>query len=285
MDKTVAITGAGGFIGRRLATCLAQLGWRVYAFTSGPKNLAATTGIKVIPCNWTKQGIKKIFRQAPDAALWVHAAARIDFTDQNIFALYYDNAVLAEYLALCLAHRNPESRLIYLSSISVYGHGQEMKTNVEPQPDNHYGLSKLLGERLCSAHLGDRCLVLRLAGVWGKERKPKLFINRCLQHAEAGYTLNIADSGLSMHNYLWVGDIPGIIVSAGLEKWHGIRLVAGPELLSINEMVDAIAAFFHVSVQRKNKIGLQAKQGITVSVQSDLKTTRFYDALNVELGG
>src|SRR5262249_2731676 len=145
-----------------------------------------------------------------EADLWVHAAARIDFQpgDGGSLALYEANALLTDHLAAGVSVSGPSGRFVYLSTISVHGRGQAVSVDTEPHPDSDYGLSKLLGEHCCAARLGDRCFILRLAGIWGREDNPKLFVNRCLARAIAGLPLRLSDAGLAQRNYLWVGDIP-----------------------------------------------------------------------------
>lgn len=283
MTKTVAVTGAGGFVGSRLVSGLSRSGWHVYAITSHKENVPVSPNVTVINSHWTLEGIKSAFLQAQDAALWIHAAARIQFADENIFGLYHDNALLTEFLARLIGSLGSKNLLIYLSSISVYSQSQEPTIDVEPRPDTHYGLSKLLGERLSQAHLGDHCVVLRLSGVWGAERNPKLFINRCLQQAQEGHTLVVRGRGLSRRNYLWVGDLEKIVNLAYTARWHGIKLVAGPEPVSMRRMVETIGAKYKVSVRFVHENDNQTEQDIIVEVLPDLPTTCFEDALLIEL--
>jgi len=284
MNKVIAISGTGGFIGRRLVAGMVEIGWSIRAITSHPGNIPENPRTEIIECDWTSEGIKAAVERAKEAGLWVHAAARVDFGDETLLELYTDNALKAEMLASEIKSVSREMRLVYLSSISVYGSNQKMAVNTEPQPDSHYGLSKLLGEKLCQAVLGDRCLALRLAGVWGSEQKPKLFINRCLQQARAGKPLTIKGGGEGRRNYLWVGDIPRIITQAYKEKWHGIRLAAGPRALSMFEMADAIGKQFGVPLQFETKEGTFVERDMIVEASPGLALTDFSNALKIEAG-
>ncbi|MFC1992256.1 NAD-dependent epimerase/dehydratase family protein [Chloroflexota bacterium] len=284
MNKTVAITGAGGFVGLRLVSELARQGWDIYAITSHAENIPESSRITTIGCNWTTEGIKEAFTQAKNAALWIHAAARVDLGDRDLLAMYHDNTLITESLVLGIQSLSMETRLIYLSTVSVYNRGQEISVNVEPRPENHYGLSKLLGEHLCQAYMGKNCLVLRLAGVWGSERKPKLFINHCLQQAREGRPLIISGTGQAARNYLWVGDMPRIVSLAYEKKWHRILLAAGPELVSIHEMVTAIGAKFGVPVRFEGKGNAKSEPDIIVNGLQGLPVTHFNDALDIEIG-
>ena len=284
MNKIIAISGAGGFVGKRLAIGMAQTGWKIRAITSHPQNMPENPRVEIINCDWTTEGIKAAVECAKDAALWVHAAARVDFGDENLLELYTDNALKSEILASEIKSISQEIWLVYLSSISVYGNNQRMAADTEPQPDSHYGLSKLLGEKLCLAVLGERCLALRLAGVWGGELKPKLFINRCLQQARAGKPLTIKGDGEGRRNYLWVGDVPRIVSKAYDENWHGVRLAAGPRAASVFEMAGAIGRHFGVPLRLEAKEDVSLEKDTIVEASPGLALTDFAAALKIEAG-
>lgn len=282
MKMRVAILGAGGFIGGHLVRGLAQLGWDIHAITSQPESITETPQVTIVECHWSKDGIEKAFTRVQTADLWVHAAANLDFSNRNLLGLYHNNAALTELVARSVAAFTPNAQLIYLSTISVYGKDQAIAIDCEPQPDTHYGLSKLLGERFCEAHLGKQCLVFRLAGVWGIEEFPKLFINQCLQQAKKGHPLTLKGSGEHKRNYLWVGDISAI-VNEGFEKhWHGTHLAAGPKPISIRDMVIAIGTRFDVQVNFDKHLSSKDKPNVLVPVSPSIKTTPFIKSLQIE---
>ncbi len=268
-------------MGRRIASGLAEIGWRVYALTSRPELTSPRVNVEPISCDWTLKGLKAAINRLPSPQLWVHAAANVDFSDEKAIDLYQDNALLTDELALA-ASETTTSRFIYLSSISVYGIDQKMEISVDPCPSSHYGMSKLIGERICLSRLQERALVLRLAGVWGKEERPKLFINRCLKWAEAGRLITIDGAGTAKRNYLWVGDIPKLIELAYSRKWHGVRLCADRKLISIGEMARAIADSFGVGVEQKQADC--SEKDILVEPSANLQTTDFFRALEYEVG-
>lgn len=247
MDKrrNVVITGANGFIGSRLVEDLSKHNWNVFALTSRPEKLAKNiVGIK---CNWTIDDIKRTINQLPKISFWIHTAAKVDLTESDTLQLYFQNSLMTQLIADYL-NNNRLSFLIFFSSISVYNKTQEITLDSEPIPDTHYGLSKLLGEKYCQNLLGKRCSIIRLAGVWGDEQNPKLFVNRCLQNAKIGKTIKLKSINMSKRNYLWVEDISGIVTYVYNKRLSGIQIAAGPEAISIYDMVDAIGKEFGVSV-------------------------------------
>lgn len=247
-EKTAVLTGAGGFAGRYVIDGLLHAGWTVTAISSDRHAFSRKPGLKTVFIDWEKTDWEEIFRKIETPALWVHAAAKVDFGTGDLPGLYQSNSLLTERLAGFAAQKHPSSRFIYFSSVSVYGKKQNLSLSAAPEPDTHYGISKLIGETAVLHHLKSRAVCLRLAGVYGTEPSaaPKLFINRCLSSARKGKDFSVSGSGRGKRNYLWAGDLAALVLAAYQKKWTGIRLAAGPENLSIQEMADAIAARFGV---------------------------------------
>ena len=283
LERIAAVTGAGGFVGSRIVEGMVQLGWQVRAFTSRPVSRPPGASVTLVPCDWSVEQFADAIASIRDAILWIHAAALVDFSAEAALELYRANALLTDKLASHVACLVQECRLVYLSTISVYGQSQVLSPEAEPEPDTHYGLSKLLGERLCFARLGSRCLTLRLPGVWGREDPPKLFVNKCLRKAAAGEALRISGKGQARRNYLWVGDLVPVISSAYLEKRNGVLLLGSPECSSLREMVEAIAEKTGVAVEADPRNGPVVERDMILPTSPGLTMTPFREALAVEL--
>jgi nucleoside-diphosphate-sugar epimerase len=64
--------------------------------------------------------------------------------------------------------RDNESRVIFLSSVAVYGNSQTKSSEISPtETINEYGRNKLLIESLIEKHFLNRCIILRIANVFG----------------------------------------------------------------------------------------------------------------------
>ena len=285
MSRCAVVTGAGGFLGGRLVDGLAARGWTVYAVTSRTGGVSRHPRVRGVSCSWTREGLRAALALVDSADLWVHAAARVDLRDENVHELYWANAALAELMARRVEQEPGAARLIYLSTISVYGAGQSLCESTEPQPDSNYGLSKLLGEGLCLARLQERCVVLRLAGVWGRQGIATLFVNHCLEQAHAGEALTLNGSGAGKRNYLWAGDLPRLAEAAFEQGWHGIRVAAGPEALSMRAMVEAIAARWGVPLVIEDRAGNGPEPDVIAEASRELRTTGFRAGLEMEVGG
>lgn len=280
MSCTAAVTGAGGYVGSRLIKGLARRGWTVMALTSRPEHLEREPGIEAVKCAWQARELERVLSRLGSVPFWIHAAARLDFSDQDVMALYRDNALLTERLARLLAETSRSSRLVYVSTLGVFGKDQALSTQEEPRPSSHYGLSKLLGERVTAAHLGERAAVLRLHGVWGRGGNLSLYINRCLNESAASRSPVLKGTGSGKRNFIWVDDLAGIVAMACEEGWSGVHPVGARESLSTREMVEAIAARFGVPVRYEQAEGPDADR--VVPVPARFPSTPFRKALDVE---
>lgn len=158
----VAVTGAGGFLGGRIASALASAGLQVTGLgRSAPRGLADGVTARA----WDG-------RRPPPANLRVDAvidcAAVIPARETNPDRLVDANLALARG-AIRLAERSA-APIIYMSSQSAIGRPDTdvIDDTTPAAPDTPYGRSKLAAEHLL-ADVGDRAAVvaLRLPAVIG----------------------------------------------------------------------------------------------------------------------
>ena len=168
MDRRVLITGASGFIGKRLTGALAKAGWDVRAAARDPSAIQAASGVERVtmadlaqPADWPAllDGVTHIVHLAGIA----HAPGTLPD------ALYVRiNAEAVGELAAAASGR--VARLVFLSSVraqaGLYA-DQPISETDSPAPTDAYGQAKLEGERLLAAS-GVPFTVLRSAVVYGK---------------------------------------------------------------------------------------------------------------------
>lgn len=161
--KKILVTGKGSYIGDRFTKYLAK--WpTVYQVTQ----------VSLKDNNW-----QSIDWTSYDAVLNVAGIAH-NSSDLNLKELYYRvNRDLAIEAAK-KAKRDGVEQFIHLSSMIVFGSGNEVITiRTKPNPDNFYGDSKLQGERGVSRldDEGFRVAIVRPPMVYGPNSKgnfPKL---------------------------------------------------------------------------------------------------------------
>lgn len=157
----VLITGSSGFIGRHLTKSLKNKGFDIIATSRNQKN--HNSDIKFIQADLSKQ-----FNYNESVDVIIHTAGKFWENGENLnkFMLsnYETTKNIVEY-----ALRNEVKKIIYLSSIRVYGDiNNSVLTEETPIINqNYYGLSKYLSECLLKDSKEIDCISLRLPGVIG----------------------------------------------------------------------------------------------------------------------
>ena len=157
----VLITGGTGFIGLNLAEALLARGDRVALFGLEPPPLNAKPAFAKLPGRVIaalgdvrdEAALDRIFHEAEidhviHAAVVTSGPARERRDPRAIL----DTNILGTMAVLQAAQRHPVRRLVYLSSVAVYGtnaYTSEPLTEerTHPQPDNLYSITKYAGER------------------------------------------------------------------------------------------------------------------------------------------
>lgn len=150
----VALTGATGFVGRRLAPLLAAAGWRVRMLLRRDPVNADWRGMdaQIVAGDLADRGALRQLVAGVDAV--VHVAGVIKAARRS--AYYAVNAQASEALAQAVRELSPRAHFLHVSTIAAR----------EPQLSDYAG-SKRAGEEAVLQLLGDRVTVLRPPAVYG----------------------------------------------------------------------------------------------------------------------
>ena len=172
--QRVLVTGASGFIGRRLCGELTRQGFRVAAMLRAPQSgpwrdvIEVELGREAVDPR-SLEGVDTIFHLAGKA----HTRARTDAEMRE-----YETVHVQGTRALLQAARQAGVRaMVYLSSVKAMGEGgSEIWDETTPcAPQNPYAITKLAAERLVLHELSLSCsVVLRPALVYGAGSKGNL---------------------------------------------------------------------------------------------------------------
>lgn len=172
--RLAVLFGGAGFIGRHLACGLREAGWRVVIadICDNGQPTSAPGAEAVVPCD-VRHPIELTVPSAPDLVVNLAAVHR---TPGHPAHEYYDTNIGGALNITAWCQEMGVSRLIFTSSISVYGAGEDLKEETTPtHPDTDYGRSKLFAELIHERWLdgpGARQLIIaRPAVVFGPGEK------------------------------------------------------------------------------------------------------------------
>lgn len=159
-----------GYLGRRVAALWRAAGNDVYAVTRSPQRAAELAAQGLVPIVGDVAGEAKI-AIPPDIRTVLFAVGFDRSPGQPIHEVYAGGIARA-------LDGLPQSveRFLYISSTGVYGHvaGAEVDEQSPCQPTREGGRACLAAEEvLQTSRLGERSIILRLAGIYGPGRIPR----------------------------------------------------------------------------------------------------------------
>jgi UDP-glucose 4-epimerase len=255
----VLVTGGAGFIGSHLAERLVGLGHDVFVVDS-----EATGHREHVPAGAKyKKGdvcrveeMEEIFRAGLDAV--AHIAGQVSlirsFTDP-VVDLRTNVEGTVNVLGCCIRHRVP--RLLYASSMTVYGHNGVLPTaeHTPSAPVSYYGITKYAAERYVHTtaarpdldfHFG--VTSFRMYNVYGPGQALDnpyqgvlgIFLGNLLR----GEPLTIFGDGSQSRDFIYIDDVIDAWVAALTnEASHGQVLNLGSgQRLKISDLADQVLA-------------------------------------------
>lgn len=223
----ILITGANGFIGRRLCKRL------------------ITSGHEVVHPSRTEIDISKPFSLSTVFDVGIHLAAynitHVGAQDQELYT-----AINVEGTRNLLQAATFK-RFIYLSTSKVYKTEGKPLTEESPlQPQCTYEQSKLKAEELCRSLLPQEALViLRSVNVLGEGQAIKAVVPVFFQKARAHQALDIMNAALRMP-FVYVEDlIDAFEAVISHPKAYGVFNIAYPDAVLIEQLARKIIDLTH----------------------------------------
>jgi len=228
--KTVLVTGAEGFIGRRLVQALKQVGHETLELTKADGDIADPATLRC----FDGVGIDFIFHLAgrtfvPDA--WRDPA---DFQRVNVSGT-------VNVLELCRARKLP---LTYVSAY-LYGIPESLpvRESDKIEPNNPYALSKFLAEAECrfyAEYLNLSVTIIRPFNIYGPGQKGHFLIPEIISQVKAGKSIHLKDL-TPRRDYLYLDDLVDALIRT-LEPDPGCKMynIGCGSSLSVAEIVGVI---------------------------------------------
>jgi len=257
------VTGGAGFIGSHIADRLIEEGYRVVIIDNESTGLRENVNPKAIYLlgDITRlEDLARAFSYGINVVFHIAGqASTIRSFDNPIDDLMVNVVGTINVLKMCLKYR--VSRLMYASSMTVYGHPTKIPTpETEPcKPISYYGITKYAAERYVHAtaervdlDFEFRVTSFRMFNVYGERQSLEnpyqgvvsIFIANILN----GEPITIHSDGEQSRDFVYIQDVVDAWMAAlDNEMAYGEVFNLGTgKLRSINELVDVtLAAFDH----------------------------------------
>lgn len=139
-------------------------------------------------------------------------------------------------------------KLIYLSSVSVYGSGDEAKDiNSELNPRTFYGISKMRGEEHL-ARLADKCetYIFRCGNVYGYNRSMRFdaVINKFMFEANFQNKINVHGSGTQSRPFIYVDSVAESLAKVLRSESKTGKQNLVEDNFQVNEIVEVLQTLY-----------------------------------------
>lgn len=213
----VLVTGGSGLIGMAVRDNLTGRGHTVTAiditdYGRGDRELALVSLTD-------RAALEKLVDEANIEAIVHCGAISGPMLAKGQPLLLVDANIVATAYLLELARTRKMRRLVFCSSISVYGSvGKDVITEERPlHPTSVYGATKVACEQLIegfAAEFGLSGVSLRMARVYGPYRRANCHLGSIIRDAAAGQTTEIAIGADFPFHYIYVDDAADAIAAA-----------------------------------------------------------------------
>ena len=166
-SKNALVFGGSGFIGTRLVAKLAGEGHRVVSADIKPPR------IRLDGVSYLQADVRNLSDFDPGLRIdRIYNLAAVHTTPGHPDHEYYETNILGANSIAALARRLGVNEIVFTSSISVYGPGEETKSETtKPAPVSPYGWSKFMAERIQTAWMEEdvsrRLVICRPAVIFG----------------------------------------------------------------------------------------------------------------------
>lgn len=237
----IVLIGASGFVGTRLISLL-----------KGKHDLYELKNIDLLPSHFhheiTETGdvrqLKCMEKKLQDAD-WVILLAAQHRDDVSPTSLYYDTNVKGMENTLEAMEKNKTKRLIFFSSVAVYGLNKTNPDETHPvDPFNHYGKSKWQAEQVLQkwyeSHQDWSIHIIRPTVIFGERNRGNVY--NLLHQISGGKFLMVGD-GNNKKSMAYVGNIVAFadyLIEQDKGGYNVYNYVDKPDL-TMNELADQVS--------------------------------------------
>ena len=195
-SKKIAVTGAGGFIGKALTEYLQEKGEEVMALDSKRLDVTDKPAVERLPF----REISHVVHLAGRTFVPRSWEAPVEFVETNTMGTLH-------MLEFCRVHEIP------MTYISAYIYGQPEKNPIGEgdavNPNNPYAKSKYMAEELCEFYarqFGVKVCIIRPFNVYGPGQKENFLIPQIIAHAMREDCIRVLDLA-PRRDYIYLDDL------------------------------------------------------------------------------
>lgn len=236
---SVLITGASGFVGASVLRRMNGLCDRIIAvLRQTPPAKSEISGVTYVQGDLLeKQTWQELERFEPEMVIHIAAETPSSFAEENASNAARINLII-DNNAILFAQKL-QSRLVYASSTSVYGHTimGRCSESTDCQPTNAYAAAKLRIEEsiLAPAELPSAA-VLRLNAPYGPGQRIKTVIRHFIESALRNSPLLYHGSGSRSQDFTYIEDIAEAFMRATISNETGIFNIAAGTPINMRDL-------------------------------------------------
>lgn len=247
----VLITGGAGFLGIHLAKKFSQTGWNVVVvddMSSTTQNhlnfIKELPGIEIHLISIVDfKKLKEVFKNID---LCIHLAFPTSICDRKFENQHTDVAAIGTLNVLECCRLNNSIRVIYGSSISVYGNPEHLPIDEHSaiKPFLVYGANKLLGEFYVKSYHEQydmNYIIIRIGDMIGPLDNRKNAMTNFIRSVKGNKDISISNDGTAIRSYVYVDDFANIVyqLSERSENNYTVNIVNDDRITMI-DLADTI---------------------------------------------
>lgn len=269
------VTGVAGFIGSHLAEKIIEQGGTVYGIDSFTDYYPRTVKEMNLECLRKNNSfafiegsiehmlLKPLIHQV-DYVFHLAAQAGVRASWDKYFYRYTTNNINALQHLLEECKESNLKKFVFASSSSVYGETKElpMKENAELSPVSPYGLTKVVGEKLCALYCKTYqvpVISLRYFTVFGPRQRPDMAFHKFMHSMYYSLPIKIYGDGTQTRDFTFVDDVVQATIHSVLHGKTGeIYNIGGGNR---NKLIDVIDMIFKIAQRKTDLIFIETQKG------------------------
>jgi len=258
----ILVTGGAGFIGNALANKLVDIGNKVTIVDLESKiKKANCSKFNIIQGDLSDYSTLENINTTFDYIFHI-AAQSSGFVGLNNPGLDIDCNVKGTVNVFRYAKKTGVKKVIYTSSMSVYGNGVNFTEQSPIDPTSHYGISKYTGELYCKqyAKLGVDFTIFRLFNVYGfgqdMENLNQGMVSIYIAQSLIGKDIVVKGSLDRYRDFIYIDDVvSALLLGLDTSTSKGIYNVCSGNKTTVKELLDMIivahkkkSSYFNINV-------------------------------------